>query len=155
MNFFEIIETPINIQSVIDKVIRRNAGAVTTFIGTVRELTEGKKTLYLTYEAYIPMAEKKLKQIAEEVKEKWGDVEIAITHRVGRLDISDVAVVIAVSTPHRKAAYEANEFAMERIKEIVPIWKKEHWVTGEEWIGNQQGTKQYKSGKPDEEELHG
>jgi len=155
MNFFEIIETPINIQSVIDKVIRRNAGAVTTFIGTVRELTEGKKTLYLTYEAYIPMAEKKLKQIAEEVKEKWGDVEIAITHRVGRLDISDVAVVIAVSTPHRKAAYEANEFAMERIKEIVPIWKKEHWETGEEWIGNQQGTKQYKSGKPDEEELHG
>ncbi|WP_400244146.1 molybdenum cofactor biosynthesis protein MoaE [Niallia sp. JL1B1071] len=151
---FEIIDHPINIQNVIDKVIRRNAGAVTTFIGTVREMTVGKKTLYLTYEAYIPMAMKKLEQIGDEVKEKWDDIEMAISHRVGKLEISDVAVVIAVSTPHRKDAYEANQYAIERIKEIVPIWKKEHWETGEEWIGNQKGTKMYVNGKPSEEDLH-
>lgn len=151
---FEIMDHPINIQNVIDKVIRRNAGAVTTFIGTVRELTAGKKTLCLTYEAYVPMALKKLEQIGEEVKEKWGDIEIAISHRIGNLEISDVAVVIAVSTPHRKDAYEANQYAIERIKEIVPIWKKEHWETGEEWIGNQKGTKRYINGKPSEEDLH-
>lgn len=151
---FEIVDHPINIQTVIDKVIRRNAGAVTTFIGTVREMTEGKKTLSLTYEAYIPMAMKKLEQIGEEVKGKWDDIEMAISHRIGKLEISDVAVVIAVSTPHRKEAYEANQYAIERIKEIVPIWKKEHWETGEEWIGNQKGTKMYVNGKPSEEDLH-
>ena len=91
--------------------------------------------------------------IGEEVKEKWGDIEIAISHRVGKLEISDVAVVIAVSTPHRKDAYEANQYAIERIKEIVPIWKKEHWETGEEWIGNQKGTKMYVNGKPSEEDF--
>lgn len=151
---FEIVDYPIDIQKVIDKVIRRNAGAVTTFIGTVREMTEGKKTLYLTYEAYIPMAIKKLEQIGDEVKENWNDIEIAISHRIGKLEISDIAVVIAVSTPHRKDAYEANQYAIERIKEIVPIWKKEHWETGEEWIGNQKGTKMYVNGKPGEEDLH-
>lgn len=150
---FEIIDHPINIQNVMDKVIRRNAGAVTTFIGTVREMTAGKKTLYLSYEAYIPMAIKKMELIGEEVKEKWGDIEIAISHRVGKLEISDVAVVIAVSTPHRKDAYEANQYVIERIKEIVPIWKKEHWETGEEWIGNQKGTKMYVNGKPSEEDF--
>ena len=150
---FEITDRPINLQEVIDKVVRRNAGAITTFIGTVREMTAGKKTLFLTYEAYVPMAAKKLEQIGEEVKEKWGDIDIAITHRIGKLEISDVAVVIAVSTPHRKDAYEANQYAIERIKEIVPIWKREHWESGEQWIGNQKGTKRYESGRPSEEEL--
>ncbi|AYV68454.1 molybdenum cofactor biosynthesis protein MoaE [Niallia circulans] len=151
---FEITDRPINLQEVIDKVVRRNAGAITTFIGTVREMTAGKKTLFLTYEAYVPMAAKKLAQIGEEVKEKWGDIDIAITHRIGKLEISDVAVVIAVSTPHRKDAYEANQYAIERIKEIVPIWKREHWESGEEWIGNQKGTKRYEDGTPSEEELN-
>ena len=151
---FEITDRPINLQEVIDKVVRRNAGAITTFIGTVREMTAGKKTLFLTYEAYVPMAAKKLAQIGEEVKEKWGDIDIAITHRIGKLEISDVAVVIAVSTPHRKDAYAANQYAIERIKEIVPIWKREHWESGEEWIGNQKGTKRYEDGRPSEEELN-
>lgn len=151
---FEITDRPINLQEVIDKVVRRNAGAITTFIGTVREMTAGKKTLFLTYEAYVPMAAKKLAQIGEEVKEKWGDIDIAITHRIGELEISDVAVVIAVSTPHRKDAYTANQYAIERIKEIVPIWKREHWESGEEWIGNQKGTKRYEDGRPSEEELN-
>lgn len=153
MNFFEIAKDPINTQSVIDKVVQREAGAITTFIGTVRELTHGKKTLYLVYEAYEPMAVKKLAQIGTEIEERWPGSKVAITHRVGKLDITDIAVVIAVSTPHRADAYEANRYAIERIKEIVPIWKKEHWEDGQEWIGNQLETVAYPSGKPEEGDL--
>jgi molybdopterin synthase catalytic subunit len=153
MNFFEIAKDPINTQSVIDKVIQREAGAITTFIGTVRELTHGKKTIYLVYEAYEPMAVKKLAQIGSEIEERWPGSKVAITHRVGKLDITDIAVVIAVSTPHRADSYEANRYAIERIKEIVPIWKKEHWEDGQEWIGNQLETVAYPSGKPEEGDL--
>ena len=134
---FIITKDPIVIEDVVKKVERREAGAVTTFIGTVREWTNGKKTLYLEYEAYVPMAVSMLAQIGKEINEKWPGTAAAITHRIGRLDISDAAVVIAVSSPHRKAAYEANEYAIERIKQIVPIWKKEHWEDGETWIGDQ------------------
>jgi molybdopterin synthase catalytic subunit len=154
MNLFEIAKDPIDIQSVIDKVVQREAGAITTFIGTVRELTHGKKTLYLVYEAYESMAVKKLAQIGSEIEERWPGAQTAITHRVGKLDITDIAVVIAVSTPHRADAYEANRYAIERIKEIVPIWKKEHWEDGQEWIGNQLETVAYPNGKPEEGDLN-
>jgi molybdopterin synthase catalytic subunit len=151
---FTITQVPISIEEVVKKVIRPEAGAVTTFIGTVREFTNGKRTLFLQYEAYVSMAEKKLEQIGKEIAEKWPDAKVAITHRIGKLDISDIAVVIAVSTPHRKDAYEANQYAIERIKQIVPIWKKEHWENGEEWVGNQLETKAYPTGKPEKEDLH-
>ena len=151
---FEISKDPINTQSVIDKVVQREAGAITTFIGTVRELTHGKKTLYLIYEAYESMAVKKLEQIGREIEEQWKGSKCAITHRVGKLDITDIAVVIAVSTPHRADSYEANRYAIERIKEIVPIWKKEHWEDGQEWIGNQKETVAYPAGKPEGSDLH-
>jgi len=154
VKFYEISKEPIVIQDVIDKVVQREAGAITTFIGTVREITHGKRTLYLIYESYEPMAVKKMEQIGNEIKERWKGAEVAITHRVGKLDITDIAVVIAVSTPHRADAYEANRYAIERIKEIVPIWKKEHWEDGEEWIGNQQETVAYPKGKPEEKDLH-
>ena len=147
---FQLTEEPINVTDVMNKVIQREAGAVTLFVGTVRELTNGKKTLYLIYEAYEEMAVKKLAQIGREIQEKWSGADVAITHRTGKLDISDIAVVIAVSTPHRKDAYEANRYAIERIKEIVPIWKKEHWENGEEWVGNQLETVRYPSGRPEE-----
>jgi molybdopterin synthase catalytic subunit len=151
---FQISKEPIDIQSVIDKVVQRDAGAITTFIGTVRELTKGKKTLFLIYDAYEAMAVKKLEQIGREIEERWEGSQAAITHRVGRLDITDIAVVIAVSTPHRADAYEANRYAIERIKEIVPIWKKEHWEDGEEWMGNQLETVAYPNGKPEEDDLN-
>jgi len=151
---FEITNEPISIESVVAKVVRPEAGAVTTFIGTVREFTNGKRTLYLQYDAYVTMAEKKLAQIGEEIAERWPQAKTAITHRIGKLDISDIAVVIAVSTPHRKDAYEANQYAIERIKQIVPIWKKEHWEDGEMWVGNQLETKAYPSGKPEEGDLY-
>jgi molybdopterin synthase catalytic subunit len=151
---FEISKEKIDIQSIIDKVVQRDAGAITTFIGTVRELTKDKKTLYLIYEAYESMAVKKLEQIGAEISERWNGAQVAITHRVGRLEITDVAVVIAVSTPHRADSYEANRYAIERIKEIVPIWKKEHWEDGEKWIGNQLETVAYPTGQPQEGDLH-
>jgi len=150
---YKITKEPINVEEVTNKVVRREAGAVTTFIGTVREFTKGKRTLYLEYDAYVSMAEKKLAQIGEEIAEKWPEAKTAIIHRIGRLEISEAAVVIAVSTPHRKDAYAANEYAIERIKQIVPIWKKEHWEDGEMWIGNQLETKQYLTGRPEEEDL--
>jgi len=147
-HLFEVVNQPIVVDEIIEKVSRREAGAITTFIGTVREFTKGKKTLSLEYQAYVPMAVKMLSQIGDEIQEKWPDALTAITHRIGKLDITEVAVVIAVSSPHRKTAYEANEYAIERIKQIVPIWKKEFWEDGTKWIGDQLETKQYPEGKP-------
>ncbi|RKQ37239.1 molybdenum cofactor biosynthesis protein MoaE [Oceanobacillus halophilus] len=147
-SLYEIVNKPIQVESLVSKVERREAGAITTFIGTVREWTKGKRTIYLEYQAYVPMAVKMLAKIGDEIGERWPDTKVAITHRIGRLDISDIAVVIAVSSPHRKAAYEANEYAIERIKQIVPIWKKEHWEHGETWIGDQLENTPYPEGEP-------
>ncbi|MDR0137559.1 molybdenum cofactor biosynthesis protein MoaE [Metabacillus idriensis] len=149
--YFEITKNPISADEVTDKVARREAGAITAFIGTVREFTKGKRTLHLEYQAYEPMAVKMLEQIGAEIKERWPDAITAITHRIGKLEISDIAVVIAVSSPHRKTAYEANEYAIERIKQIVPIWKKEHWEDGTMWIGDQLEQTPYPGGKPKKE----
>ena len=145
---FEIVDIPINVEEVRRKVTDRNAGAITLFIGTVRELTKGKKTLHLEYQAYPAMAIKMFEQISKEIQERWPEAKVAITHRVGHLDISDIAVVIAVSSPHRKIAYMANEYAIERIKQIVPIWKKEFWEDGTEWIGDQLEKVPYPQGNP-------
>lgn len=148
-----ITRDPIEINDVITKVIRPEAGAVNTFIGTVREFTKGKRTLYLEYQAYVSMAEKKLAEICDEIDQKWGNVQTVIAHRTGQLNISDIAVVIAVSTPHRKDAFEASRYAIERIKEIVPIWKKEHWEDGEMWIGDQKELNSFEKKVPTKEDM--
>ncbi|RNC97667.1 molybdenum cofactor biosynthesis protein MoaE [Lysinibacillus halotolerans] len=150
-SFFEIVDKPIDVEEVRQKVVSRNAGAITIFIGTVREMTKGKKTLHLEYQAYPEMAIKMFEQIAKEIQEKWPEAIAAITHRVGHLEISDIAVVIAVSSPHRKIAYMANEYAIDRIKQIVPIWKKEYWEDGTEWIGDQLENVPYPKNLPSEE----
>lgn len=149
-----ITDTFIDIEHVVNKVVRPEAGAINTFIGTVREFTKGKRTLYLNYQAYVPMAEKMLTQIGDEIKGKWPEARCAIAHRIGELAVSDIAVVIAVSTPHRADSYDASRYAIERIKEIVPIWKKENWEDGEEWIGNQTETKAYPTGQPEKEDVN-
>ncbi|NWN94491.1 MAG: molybdenum cofactor biosynthesis protein MoaE [Bacillus sp. (in: Bacteria)] len=146
---FEIVKEPVDVSKLIEAVADRNAGAIVTFIGTVREMTKGKKTLYLEYEAYEPMARKKLEQIGTEIRQQFPEAKTAIVHRIGRLGISDIAVAIAVSAPHRDEAYRANRYAIERIKEMVPIWKKEHWENGEMWVGNQKETVSYESGAPE------
>ncbi|WP_078392346.1 molybdenum cofactor biosynthesis protein MoaE [Shouchella patagoniensis] len=145
---YHLTKEPINVQPIINQVTDRNCGAIATFIGTVRELTAGKKTLRLEYHAYEDMAVKMLERIGNEVEQKWEGSKVAITHRLGMLEISDIAIVIAVSSPHRKAAYEGNAYAMERIKEMVPIWKKEFWEDGSEWVGDQLEKTPYKGGQP-------
>ncbi|MBO1221265.1 molybdenum cofactor biosynthesis protein MoaE [Staphylococcus nepalensis] len=139
MKQFEVTNVPIQTEQYRQYVLNEHQGAVVIFTGYVREWTKGVKTEYLEYEAYIPMAEKKLAQIGDEISRKWPGTQTAIVHRIGPLAISDIAVLISVSSPHRKDAYQANEYAIERIKEVVPIWKKEIWEDGAEWQGHQRG----------------
>lgn len=139
MKQFEVTNTPIQTEQYRAFVIDATKGAAVVFTGHVREWTKGIKTEYLEYEAYVPMAEKKLAQIGAEITARWPETKTSIVHRIGALNISDIAVLIAVSSPHRRDAYEANEYAIERIKEIVPIWKKEIWEDGAEWQGHQKG----------------
>ncbi|KEO82345.1 molybdenum cofactor biosynthesis protein [Tumebacillus flagellatus] len=136
---FTISEEPLSMEAVFQKVRNPLCGAVNLFVGTVREMTHGKRTVHLEYEAYAPMAVKMMEQIADEIEARWPGTEVAMTHRVGKLEIEDAAVVIAVATPHRAASYEAGRYAIERLKEIVPIWKKEVWSDNTQWMGHQQG----------------
>ena len=111
------------------------AGAVVLFLGTVRNNTDGRPVTCLEYEAYPPMAEKKMAEIAAEIAEKWGINRVAMVHRVGKLDIGEVSVAVAVASPHRKDGFAACQYAMNRLKQIVPIWKREVWADGEaEWV---------------------
>ena len=130
----EITREPIQPQSVIDKVTRDTCGAIVTFTGTVRNNSGGKKVLYLEYESYPEMARKKIEEIVKEIKSRWNIEEVAVTHRIGRMEIGDIAVVIAVSSGHREEAFQACQYAIDRIKEIVPIWKKEFYEEGSAWI---------------------
>ncbi len=130
----QILATSIDPQDVINLVRTDNSGAVNVFIGTVRNRTQNRKVVRLEFEAYEKMALKELRKIIDQVKERWPLSEIAIYHRVGELAIGDIPVVIAVSTPHRKQGFEACEYAIDTLKQTVPIWKKEIFADGEEWV---------------------
>lgn len=136
MKMFEVVNDELDINKYHQMTVNEHQGAVCTFTGHVREWTKGTRTVHLEYEAYIPMAEKMLAQIGDEIEARWPGVITAIGHRIGKLEISDIAVVIVTSSPHRTDSYRANEYAVERLKEIVPIWKKEIWEDGEKWIGD-------------------
>lgn len=115
----------------LSELVRRNhCGAVVLFLGTVRDVTGDEITVALDYEAYPGMAEKILVEIEAEVRAKWPVGEIAIEHRLGRLEVGEVSVAIAVSCPHRAEAFEACRYAMDQVKRLVPIWKKENWADG-------------------------
>jgi molybdopterin synthase catalytic subunit len=132
---FKITSDEIELGDVVRAVEAGDAGAIVHFLGVVRNNTEGREVSYLEYEAYPPMAEKKMAEIAQEIHEKWGLDRVAMIHRVGRLEIGEVSVAVAVASPHRKEAFEACHYAMNRLKQIVPIWKREVWVDGEEeWV---------------------
>jgi molybdopterin synthase catalytic subunit len=130
----EITNNPIDIQYVIKSAERAEAGAVNVFIGTVRSKTGQRKVIRLEYEAYEPMAVLEIKKIIELAKYKWKLQGWAVSHRVGTLNIGDVAVVVAVSTAHRKESFEACQFIIDSLKQTVPIWKKEVFDGGEEWV---------------------
>ncbi|MFQ5960379.1 MAG: molybdenum cofactor biosynthesis protein MoaE [Candidatus Methylomirabilales bacterium] len=130
-----ITADPLSVEGIVSAVTKRTCGAVATFIGVVREFSRGKEVSYLEYEAYPEMAIAKMRQIEEEIRDKWEIGEMAIHHRVGRLEVSEASVVIAVSAPHRQQALEACAYAIERLKQIVPIWKKEISPDGSYWVG--------------------
>jgi len=109
-------------------------GAVSVFLGLVRDNNRGKRVLYLDYEAYEPLALRGLDLIVEEARERWPSVRLAIHHRIGRMEIGEASVAIAAASPHRADAFAASRYAIERIKQIVPIWKHEYFDGGDVWI---------------------
>ena len=131
---FEITKDEILVDGVTARLADPANGAIVTFIGVVRNNSDGRETLYLEYEAYPEMAETVLNQVGAEVQERWPEIrEVAIVHRVGRLAIGETAIVIALSAAHRPQMFDALHYAIDRIKAIEPIWKKEVWADGSEW----------------------
>jgi molybdopterin synthase catalytic subunit len=131
----EITALPLDHAAITERVRSPLAGAVCTFLGTVRELTGGRQTRSLTYEAYPEMAERKLAELEAEARRRWPITELALAHRIGDLDLGEVSVVVAVSCPHRQQAFDACRWLIDTLKEVVPIWKKEVWADGTaEWV---------------------
>ena len=129
-----ITADPLDPQPFIQHVRRDESGAVALFLGVVRSSNLGRRVLHLEYDAYPQMAETKLRQVAEEIMSRWPITDIAIAHRTGRLEIGETSLVVVVSSPHRREAFDACQHAVDRIKEVAPIWKKEVWEGGEAWI---------------------
>jgi len=132
---FRLSAEPLDLQAAVAEVASDDAGAVATFVGTVRRSSRGRDVLYLEYEAFEEMAEPMLARLAEELKAKHDLCEMAIHHRLGRVEIGEPSVAIAVSAPHRAAALEACREAIDTLKGTIPLWKKEVYAGGEEWIG--------------------
>jgi len=130
----KILETSLDAEYCRSFVTEPSAGGIVVFIGTVRNQTKGKKVLKLDFESFDSMAIKEMTTIAESIVSKWNALKVAIHHRKGSLQISEIAVIIAVSTPHRAAAFEACQYAIDTLKETVPIWKKEFFEDGEVWV---------------------
>jgi molybdopterin synthase catalytic subunit len=136
---FEVVELPLDLARLVAAVGRADAGAIATFLGTTRDHNAGRRVMRLQYEAYPDMAIREMQRIGEQAVERFGVKAVAIAHRVGVVEIGEASVGIAVSAAHRDAAFAGCRFAIDRLKEIVPIWKKEYYVGGEVWIGPQQG----------------
>jgi molybdopterin synthase catalytic subunit len=126
---------PIVLEELIVAVRGDGDGAVATFLGTVRDASRGRRVLYLEYEAYGGMAEREMERIVGEARGRYEISEVAIVHRVGRLEIGEASVAIAVAAPHRAAALEATRFVIDTLKRTVPIWKREHFEGGSVWVG--------------------
>jgi molybdopterin synthase catalytic subunit len=131
----ELIERPIDVVAVLQQVESPLVGAVVLFLGTTRVFTGGRKTSSLDYECYPQMARQELAALESEARGRWGLVECAIVHRLGHLEIGEASVAVAVSAPHRQPAFEAGQWIIERLKQVVPIWKKENWSDGQsQWV---------------------
>lgn len=138
---YEIVDHPIDAAAVTAAVADPATGATCTFLGTTRDHHDGRRVVELEYEAYPEMAVAEMRKIGAEAARRWPIARIAIVHRVGVVPIGEASVVIAVSSAHRVAAFAACHFAIDRLKEVVPIWKKERFDGGEAWIGSQTGTR--------------
>ena len=131
---FEITTQPISVDDVSRRAISPAVGSVVTFAGVVRGTNQGRQVHSLEYEAYPEMAEPILTQIGEEIRARWPVERVAIVHRVGRMQVGEVSVVIAIASAHRQGAFEAGRYAIDRIKQIAPVWKKEYLDGGEVWL---------------------
>ena len=130
-----LTHSPIDPSAVLADAASNDAGAVVLFLGTTREFTKGRQTASLDYECYPQMAEAKLAELEAQAREKWPLVHVSIVHRLGRLGLGEASIAIAVSSPHRQAAFEAGKWLIDTIKEDVPIWKQENWADGtSEWV---------------------
>ncbi len=134
LDFFELTTEPVDVTSVARRVVPPECGATVTLDGYVREWTRGRKTLYLVYEAYAPMALSEMQRLVRQAHALFDIKHIGIVHRTGRLEIGETSVVISASAPHRRAAFEACEWAIKELKRTVPIWKKEFYEDGEVWV---------------------
>jgi molybdopterin synthase catalytic subunit/molybdopterin converting factor small subunit len=132
---FRVTEDRLSLEAVVAEVADERAGGIATFSGTVRRQSRGREVTHLEYEAYAEMAEEVMAQLAAQLQERHELSAVAIHHRIGKLEIGEASVVIAVSAPHRQAALEACREAIDTLKETVPLWKKEVYEGGEEWIG--------------------
>jgi molybdopterin synthase catalytic subunit len=131
----QLTDKPIDAAAILAQVNSPRAGAVVLFLGTVRELTQGRRTVALDYECYGEMARKKLAELEAEARRRWPIVESALVHRLGRLELGEASVAVAVSTPHRQEAFEAGKWLIDALKTEVPIWKQENWDDGSrEWV---------------------
>ena len=139
VDFFELTTDPISIESVARRVVPPECGATVTLDGYVRQFTEGRETFYLVYEAYEEMALKEMQKLIDQSKREFEISNVGIVHRTGRLEIGETSVVISVAAPHRKAAFEACEWLIRELKRTVPIWKKEVYADGEQWIEGSEG----------------
>lgn len=133
-DFFELTTDVIDVGTVARRIVPPACGATVTLDGYVREWTRGRRTLYLVYEAYAPMARGELQRLGREAHARFEIAHVGIVHRTGRLEIGETSVVISVSAPHRRAAFEACEWAIRELKRTVPIWKKEFYEDGEVWV---------------------
>ena len=125
------------VEDIVSETRGNDKGGVVTFLGTIRDTTDNHRVLYLEYEAYGPMAEKLLKELVAEIERKSPDVRASIAHRLGRLEIGEISMVVVVASPHRAEAFKICNFMVDQIKSNVPIWKKEVFETGEVWVGLQ------------------
>ena len=142
MKLFEITTEEVSVDEVVGRLADPGVGAVVTFVGVVRGETDGREVRCLEYEAYPEMAEEMLRQIGDEIHARWKTIrEVAIVHRVGRLQVGETAVVIALSAAHRHDVFDAVHYGIDRLKEIVPLWKKEVWTDGAEWRSEGWGDK--------------
>jgi molybdopterin synthase catalytic subunit len=133
----KVVQGPVELDEVLDWVKSPDAGAIDVFIGTTRNHSNGREVLFLEYEAYEPMAVKLMETIGAEARRRWGIDRLAIVHRLGRVEVGEASVAVAVSAAHRREAFEACRYMIDALKKDIPIWKKEVFSDGEIWVGIQ------------------
>ena len=131
-----VTSDPLDLQGLIEEISRTSTadGAVTSFVGLVRESNQGRRVSYLEYEAYEPLAVRALQLIVDEARETWIDTRLGVHHRIGRLELGEASIIIVAASPHRAHAFAACRYTIERVKQIVPIWKHEHFEGGDVWL---------------------